>query len=91
MKAKQFIEKLGWDKAKELKVFYDQCGSLTCDCDFTIDDLKQYTDAWEFVNAHGSIDNARKYVYKMDSRLDSKHYKSLMRKIELVESIEVKK
>ena len=48
-------------------------------------DLKQIIDAFEFVDAHGSIDAAKKYVNQMDAAEKSSHYNNLRAKIKLVE------
>jgi len=50
-----------------------------------VNDLKQIVEAFEFVNAHGSVDIARKYISTMDGDDTSKHYDKLRTFINLVE------
>lgn len=49
------------------------------------DDLKQIVEAFEFVDAHRSIDIAKKYISTMDADGTSKHYDKLRTFINLVE------
>ena len=55
MRANEFVKKFGWGKTIELIEFYNRCGSFTCDCDFTYDDLKRLVESYELVEKLGGL------------------------------------
>lgn len=65
MKANEFVKKFGWGKSIELIEFYNRCGSLTCDCDFTYDELKRLVESHELIKSIesiGGLDFAIKFI-----------------------------
>ncbi|MEG0407299.1 MAG: hypothetical protein RR623_00370 [Bacilli bacterium] len=89
MKAFEFVKKFGLSEFKEL-----YHASLYVDpfqppsekiIGIKKSEIKELFDAFEFVNAHGSIDVAKKYVNQMDATEKSSHYNNLRDKIKLVE------
>ena len=62
MEASEFVKKFGWGKTIELIEFYNRCGSLTCDCDFTYDDLKRLAESHELVESYGGLFEAKIYA-----------------------------
>lgn len=107
MKAKKFIEKFGWCEANKfigwyggdtafkyikVKEYTVSVHSGDQPYDFHINDLKQYTDAWELVNRFGGLSGAKGEYFEV---VHSGKYKDvspvdLSKAIQLVESVEVK-
>ena len=66
MQANEFIKKFGWGKTTESIEFYNRCGSFTCDCDFTYDDLKRLVESHNLVGRFGGLHMAKADVMDLD-------------------------
>ena len=81
MKANEFVKKFGWGKSIELIEFYNRCGSLTCDCDFTYDELKRLVESHELVRSYKGCGKPKETALET-AKFTLRHLKST-RKIEI--------
>lgn len=90
MKANKLIKEFGIGKAYEVVAFFDMCGSLTCDCDFTIEDIKQLIESHELVESYGGLYMAKADVIDLDGwEKTSPHWLKIKQAISDVESCNV--
>ena len=78
MTAVEFIQKFGWEKARESMSHVAWCETAYCirlghgcfksasDCCVDINDLKRYVDAWELVQFYDGLSQSKFWVSMMD-------------------------
>ena len=72
MKVNQLIKNFGLGKAYELIEFFNKCGSLTSDCDFTIDELRYVVKNHELIESLNGLDEAKSIL--KDNTLNASYY-----------------